>query len=176
MTLIGMWQDLAMIWVWLGALLLGGPQPHKLLSPLSETAAPTMVNISKVPAAEAPIRHCTYLFEGTATSHSILRPYARVMVRLTSPHGTKAKESVADAEGRYSLTVDIDAARHEPVDWSMQTDVEDGLNVEVAGRRIVMDEDRWIVVHNGRDSAPAEILKPAIRYTPSKSYEEASVG
>jgi len=135
-----------------------------------------MVDISKVVPAIAPIRHCTYLFEGTASSRSILLPHARVLVRLTSPHGRTEKVSVADAQGRYSLVLDIDAARHDPVDWSMQTDTADGLDVELAGRRIAMDDDHIIVVHDGRDSAPAPTRHRPIRYTPSTSYEEASVG
>ena len=106
----------------------------------------------------------------------ILFPHARVLVRLVSPHGRTEKVSKADAQGRYSLELDIDAARHEPVDWSMHADTSDGLEVELAGRRIAMDDDRIIVVRDGRDSTPAPSRRLPIRYIPSSPYEEASVG
>lgn len=148
-----------------------------ICSPISHIQSPQTRAFSNIPSKQSPsLTRYTYIFDGVASDNvSTLYPGAKISIHISSPLGTQVKNTTADDEGHYYLEFNIEAARHSPVDWSVETDSANGQHVELAGRRIVMANDEMIVVRDGRESSAVAARPPSIHYIPQNSYEIESL-
>jgi len=131
-----------------------------ILSPDTESK-PAPVPNSMHLNPEIVLRHYSYTFEGRATEHGQPSANASVLVRLTYGDTSVTKGTVTNADGSYSLSISIDAAADQPVDWMMTARNADSDKVELLGRRIVThEEESAVTVENSvdfvSDSAPSE--------------------
>jgi hypothetical protein len=175
MTFVGLWEDLVTLCAWVWSLLAGIGGTHLPWMNQPGFISPAQI-VSRVFANPRPAHRYTYLFEGTLDYDAIHHPKAQVVVRLTSPHGSIQRLARVDHEGHYSLELAIDAAYHEPVDWSMQAAVAGAPSQALYGRRIVMDDDEIIVVRDGHDSSSVATRHPPTPYRPATAIAEGSIG
>jgi len=126
-------------------------KPHHVIHTARETIhiAPVVVVADQNSMSLGQIilkRKYTYTFEGTATYNNAPCASASVLVRVTTEDGTHAVGGVTNADGTYSIQVPVIASINEPIDFTIEGYTPEFKQVEMAGRRIVSQEDDQVTV------------------------------
>ncbi len=101
----------------------------------------------------------TYKFEGTAKHQGAACPNASILVRVISNEETITRGGITAADGTFSIEVPVRAKEGIPVDWKVEAFTPEFEKIEMAGRRIVQQEEE-------QASAPV-VVTSAFEFVPS---------
>jgi hypothetical protein len=81
------------------------------------------------------------IFEGKATLHGLPCPHANVLVRASTKYTIQTKGTTTGEDGSYRLIVAVQAFPNDNLDWSIEAYTPDFNKLELAGRRIITEDD-----------------------------------